>query len=202
MPRAARIGLTGGIGSGKSTVASMLGRLGATIIDADAISRQCTAPQGAAMPAIRQRFGDAVIAADGGLDRAAMRQLAFSDSTARIALQDIVHPLVGLEIARQAQAAATADARCIVYDIPLLTEGRHWRARLQQVLVVDCSEATQIARVQARDGLPVETIQSIIASQSPRAYRLACADLVLCNEGVDLATLQQQVQAMAYRFGL
>ena len=202
MPSAARIGLTGGIGSGKSTVATMLAERGASIIDADAISRQCTAAQGAAMPAIQQRFGQGVIAADGGLDRNAMRQLAFSDTSARIALQDIVHPLVGLEIARQAKAAQNAHARCIVYDIPLLTEGRHWRGQLQQVLVIDCSEATQIARVQARDGLTPDAVRGIIAAQSPRAYRLACADAVICNDGIDLHVLGLQVQALAHRFGL
>ena len=199
---ALRLGLTGGIGSGKSTVTALLSRRGATIIDADAISRQCTAPKGAAIPAIRAKFGANMITADEGLDRDAMRALVFSEPSARLQLQEIVHPLVGQEIAAQTQAAESANVPCIVFDIPLLTESAHWRQRLHQVLVVDCSEATQRQRVQARDQLDTATVDRIISAQSTRTHRLRCADIVIHNEGIDLEELEAQVTAIAQRFGL
>ena len=197
-----RLGLTGGIGSGKSTVASLFSRRGIPVIDADAISRQCTCPNGAAMDAIHDKFGAKMVAADGSLDRDAMRALVFSDPTARILLQEIVHPLVGQEIAVQTQAAEASNARCIVFDIPLLTESVHWRQRLHQVLVVDCSEATQRQRVKARDQLDEETVNRIISAQSTRIHRLRCADTVIHNDGIDMDELSAQVYAIARRFGL
>jgi dephospho-CoA kinase len=197
-----RLGLTGGIGSGKSTVASLFAKRGVPVIDADGISHQCTSAQGAAMDAIRAKFGAEMLAVDGSLDRDAMRALVFSDSSARAMLQEIVHPLVGQEIAAQTQTAEATNAPCIVFDIPLLTESTHWRQRLHQVLVVDCSEATQHERVQARDQLDTETVNRIISAQSSRTHRLRCADVVIHNDGIDMQELVAQVDAIAQRFGL
>ena len=140
-----QVGLTGGIGSGKSTVATLLARWGAAIIDADAIARQLTAPGGLAMPAIAQQFGTEFVTADRALDRDRMRALAFSDPGAKLRLEAIIHPLVGAESARQVQAAVAGGSRCIVFDIPLLVESGRWRSQLDQVVVVDCAVATQRA---------------------------------------------------------
>ena len=144
---AARIGLTGGIGSGKSTVLAMLQALGAVPVDADAISRATTAAGGAAIPAIARQFGPEFVAADGALDRARMRQRAYAQPESRRALERIIHPLVAAEITRQVAAAQAAGARCIVFDIPLLVESGRWRAQLDRMLVVDCAPDTQVARV-------------------------------------------------------
>ncbi|WP_298931240.1 dephospho-CoA kinase [uncultured Ramlibacter sp.] len=197
-----RIGLTGGIGSGKSTVLQMLAGLGAAVIDADAISRATTAPGGAAIAAISERFGPQFIAADGGLDRDRMRAHAYADPQARKQLEQIVHPLVGLESARQAEAARAAGSRCLVLDIPLLVESGRWRSQVDRVLVVDCSEDTQVARVVARSALAPEQVRAIIAAQAPRLQRLAAADLVICNEGLSLAQLNTEVAQAARTFGL
>jgi dephospho-CoA kinase len=199
---ATRVGLTGGIGSGKSTVLQMLSDLGATPIDADAISRATTAAGGAAIPAIGQRFGPDFITAQGALDRERMRQHAYADPQARKHLEDIIHPLVGQESARQVEAALAAGTRCIVFDIPLLVESGRWRAQVDQVLVVDCSAQTQVDRVVARSGLTPEQVRAIVSAQAPRDLRLAAADLVICNEGLSLAELRDIVVQVAQRFGL
>ena len=199
-PRPAlRLGLTGGIGSGKSTVAHMLQAHGATVIDADAIARACTAPGGQAIAAITETFGAQFVTAQGALDREQMRALAFEQPSARQALEAIVHPLVGDEIRRQSDAAAT---RCLVFDIPLLVESPHWRARLDRVLVVDCLPATQRARVRARSGWSEETIDAVMRSQAPRARRLAAADVTIFNDGLGLAQLRRLVSRLAQAFGL
>ena len=143
-----------------------------------------------------------MVAADGGLDRNAMRALVFSEPSARLQLQEIVHPLVAQEIAAQTQTAEAANAPCIVFDIPLLTESAHWRQRLHQVLVVDCSEATQRARVQARDKLDSETVERIMGAQSNRIHRLRCADIVIHNDGISIEALSAEVEAIAQKFGL
>jgi dephospho-CoA kinase len=197
-----RLGLTGGIGSGKSTVLAMLQACGATAIDADAISRSLTAPGGAALPAIAERFGADFLAADGSMDRARMREHAYAHPEARRQLEEIIHPLVGQESARQEAAALAAHARCIVYDIPLLVESGRWRGRLDRVLVVDCEPETQVARVVARSALTPEAVRAIIAAQAPRALRLAAADLVICNETLTLDGLRSQVEQVAHTFGL
>lgn len=197
-----RLGLTGGIGSGKSTVAGMLAERGAAIIDADAISRQTTAAGGPAIDAIRQAFGPEFITTEGALDRDSMRALAFSDPTARQRLEQIVHPLVGLETRRLAQLAIEAGHRCIVFDIPLLVESAHWRARLDQVLVVDCRPETQIERVLRRNGLSRDEVERILAQQVSRRLRLRAADHVICNEGLDLPGLARLVGLLARRLGL
>ena len=199
---ARRIGLTGGIGSGKSTVLAMLQELGAAAIDADAISRATTAPGGAAIPLIAQRFGPEFVTPEGALDRERMRQRAYAHPEARRELEQVVHPRVGAEIARQAEAAQAAGARCIVFDIPLLVESGRWRAQLERVLVVDCEPETQVARVVARSALAPEQVRAIIAAQAPRALRLAAADLVICNEGLTLQALRNVVVQAARTFGL
>jgi dephospho-CoA kinase len=199
---AVRVGLTGGIGSGKSTVLQMLADLGAAPIDADAISRATTAAGGAAIPAIGQRFGPDFITAQGALDRERMRQHAYADPQARKHLEDIIHPLVGQESARQVEAALAAGTRCIVFDIPLLVESGRWRAQVDQVLVVDCSPQTQVDRVVARSGLTPEQVRAIMSAQASRDLRLAAADVVICNEGLSLAELRDIVVQAAQRFGL
>lgn len=197
-----RLGLTGGIGSGKSTVAGWLAERGAALIDADAISRQTTAAGGAAIDAIRLAFGPEFITAEGALDRERMRTLAFSDPTARQRLEQIVHPLVGAETRRQAQQSIEAGHHCIVFDIPLLVESAHWRTRLDQVLVMDCRPETQIARVMRRNGLSRTEVENILAHQASRRQRLQAADLVICNDGLSLSELARLVGLLASRFGL
>ena len=199
---ALRVGLTGGIGSGKSTVLQMLARLGATAIDADAISRGATAAGGAAIAAIARQFGAGFIGADGAMDRNLMRGHAYADPLARQQLEAIIHPLVGAESARQVQQAIESGARCIVFDIPLLVESGRWRQQVDVVAVVDCSVETQIARVVARSALTTQQAQAIIAAQAPRGLRLAAADIVICNEGLTLVQLQALVARAAQRFGL
>ena len=199
---AMRVGLTGGIGSGKSTVLGMLADLGAATIDADAISRATTAAGGAAIPAIAQAFGADFVTAGGALDRARMRAHAYADPGARKRLEEIIHPLVGQESTRQVQAALDSGARCIVFDIPLLVETGRWRSQVDQVLVIDCSPGTQVARVTARSGPKPEEVLAIIGSQAPRALRLAAADAVICNEGLSLDELRDNVVQVARRFGL
>ncbi len=202
-PHTWRIGLTGGIGSGKSTVAAMLAELGAAVIDADAISRGLTAPGGRAIDAIRARFGPEMVGADGAMDRQAMRARVFADAQARAQLEAIIHPLVGQITREQAEAAARAGARCLVHDVPLLVEGgARWRAAVDRVLVVDCDTDTQRARVAARSGLALAEIDRIIAQQASRAQRLACADIVVCNQDLDLAALNAEVRQAARHFGL
>ncbi len=197
-----RIGLTGGIGSGKSTVARMLVDCGAVLIDADAISRQVTAPGGAAIALIAEQFGTQAITPDGAMDRNVMRDLAFSDPSARRKLEAIIHPLVSFETSRQADLAAGAGSLCIVFDIPLLVESARWRQQLDQVLVVDCSEATQTSRVTARNGWAPEAVQKVIAAQASRARRRAAADACIYNDGLSLEALGLLVRRLACRFGL
>ncbi|MEJ5990972.1 dephospho-CoA kinase [Ramlibacter sp. PS3R-8] len=199
---AARIGLTGGIGSGKSTVLEMLRELGAVPIDADAISRATTAAGGAAIAAIAQKFGADFITPAGALDRDRMRERAYAQPDARRELEQIIHPLVGAEIERQVGAAVAAGARCIVFDIPLLVESGRWRSQVDRVLVVDCEPETQVARVTARSGLAPDAVRAIIAAQAPRALRLAAADVVICNEGLTLGQLRNEVEQVARSFGL
>lgn len=202
MAAALRLGLTGGIGSGKSTVASQWVKLGARLIDADVLARATTAPGGAAIPKIREVFGPALLSAEGGLDRDKMRQLAFSDATARARLEAIVHPLVGAAIAQAAQQATDNGATHLVFDIPLLVESAHWRRNLQQVIVVDCTTETQIQRVMQRNSLSRAEVENIMAAQTSRAQRLRAADVVLFNDGIDLDELALQVQKIAKQFGL
>jgi dephospho-CoA kinase len=199
---AIRVGLTGGIGSGKSTVLQMLAGLGAAVIDADAISHEVTACGGAAIGPIAERFGADFIAADGSLDRARMRERAYADPQARRQLEAIIHPLVGAESERQVRLALAAAKPCIVFDIPLLVESGRWRQQVHHVLVVDCAPETQVARVVARSALAPEEVRGIIAAQASRAQRLSAADTVICNDGLSLQALQAEVTQAARRFGL
>jgi dephospho-CoA kinase len=197
-----RLGLTGGIGSGKSTVAGLLAQQGAHVIDADAISRAATGPGGSAMATIRTQFGPVMVNAQGALDRDQMRALVFANPEARQQLERIVHPLVGQAIAVQTQRAEQSGARCIVLDIPLLVESAHWRAALDRVLVVDCNEATQVARVTARSGLSDAGVLAIMANQAPRTKRLSAADAVVFNDGINLDQLAELVREIGHQFGL
>ena len=192
-----QLGLTGGIGSGKSTVAQMLAARGAAVIDSDAIARSVTAANGSAMPAIAQEFGKEFVAPDGSLDRDRMRALVFSDPSAKLRLEAIVHPLVGIATQAQAQAAVQAGHTLLVFDVPLLVESPRWRKLVDKVLVVDCLESTQITRVMARSGLTLEAVEKIIRAQATRVQRLAAADITLFNEGLHLEQLQQSVDALA-----
>ena len=197
-----RIGLTGGIGSGKSTVAAMLADLGASIVDADAISRQLTAPGGAAIDAIRTHFGADFIDSSGAMNREAMRALAFRDPGARAYLQSMIHPLVHQTIATHTQLAIHQGARCVVLDIPLLVESGSWPAKLDQVWVVDCEPSVQIERVKQRSGLADSEVRAIIAAQAQRPQRLAVADVVIFNNASSLPSLQQDVFSAARSLGL
>jgi dephospho-CoA kinase len=180
-PHRLRVGLTGGIGSGKSLVADELARRGAHVIDTDAIAHALTAPGGRAIAALRASFGAEFIDRSGALDRARMRDLVFRDGAARRALEQILHPMIGAEAEARA-AAASATAPYLVFVIPLLIESGSWRARVDRVLVVDCALDTQLARVMRRSGLDEPAARAIIASQTTRAARLDAADDVLVNE--------------------
>ncbi len=197
-----RLGLTGGIGSGKSTVAGFLGVLGAAVVDADAISRSVTATGGPAIASIAAEFGADFIDVDGALDRDKMRALAYADAGARRRLEGIVHPLVGQEISRQSQAATQAGRPCMVFDIPLLVESGRWRQMVDLVMVVDCPPEAQIQRVTTRSGLARAAIEQIILSQAPRAVRLRAADIVISNELAGLAQLENLVRQTWLGLGL
>ena len=188
-----RIGLTGGIGSGKSTVAAMLARRGAGIIDTDAIARRLTGANGAAMPALRLTFGDAIAAPDGALDREWMRALVFADPDARRRLEAVLHPLIGAEAQAEAE---TVTNDVVVFDVPLLAESPHWRRRVARVLVIDCTHETQVERVVRRGGWTRDAAERVIASQAARAARRAIADAVIFNEGTDLDALDAAVDAI------
>jgi dephospho-CoA kinase len=202
-PHTWRIGLTGGIGSGKSTVAGMLAAKGAAVVDADAISRSLTASGGRAMAAIAQTFGTHMVDAQGAMDRQAMREAVFQNPKAKQQLEAIIHPLVSLITAEQAQAAVQSGHRVLVFDVPLLVEsGERWRKQVDRVIVVDCDAQTQRQRVMDRSGLAAEEIDRIIGLQASRAQRLACADQVIFNQGLSLAELEAQVAQVAADFGL
>lgn len=186
------VGLTGGIGSGKSTVAGLLVERGAALIDTDAIAHQLSAPGGLAIDALRATFGETYIAADGAMDRARMRALVFEDPLARKRLEAILHPLIQSETARQ---AAQAKGIYLLFDVPLLVESGHWKSRCDRVLVVDCDERLQVERVMRRNLLAEPQIRAIIAAQATRQQRLAAADDVIENN-LDSAALIGPVEAL------
>jgi dephospho-CoA kinase len=195
-----RLGLTGGIGSGKSTVARMFASLGAAVIDADAVSRSLTAPQGKAIEAIKLEFGDTMISADGSLYRQRMRDLVFSNESAKKRLENIIHPLIKREIQQQDQAAVNAGVCLVVYDIPLLVESNNWRPMLNQVLVIDCLEQTQIERVILRNTLKKEDVEKIMANQANRKMRNSAADILIFNDSITVEQLGEQVTQVAQHF--
>ena len=194
--RPLHIGLTGGIGSGKSTVAQTLVELGAALVDTDAIARRLTAPRGVALPAIAQAFGPELVSDRGGLDRDRMRALAFGDPSARRRLEAILHPLIGDTARVEATGAAQAGAAAVVFDVPLLAESAHWRGRVDRVLVVDCEEATQISRVMARNGWAEETVLRVIAQQASRPLRRSIADAVIFNDSLSRQALRDEVLSL------
>lgn len=174
-----RIGLTGGIGSGKSTVASHWVSLGAHLIDTDALARALTAQGGAAIPHLRETFGSDVLGPAGALDRERMRSLAFTDASVKSRLEGILHPLIGAEALR---LASESNSPAIVFDVPLLGEASVWRSRCDRVVVVDCSESTQVERVVRRSGWDAAQVRRVIAQQTPRGLRLSIADAVIDND--------------------
>ncbi len=174
------IGLTGGIGSGKSFVADLFAQQGASVIDTDVIAHRLTAPSGRAMPAIREAFGPDYLNADGSLNRTAMRARVFSDDGARRQLEAILHPLIGADTDA---AAAIADGDYVIFVVPLLVESGRWVERVDRVLVVDCPEDLQVERVMQRSQLPAAQVRAIMASQASRQQRLAVADDVIVNDG-------------------
>lgn len=193
------VGLTGGIGSGKTTVAHMLAGCGATIIDADAISRSLTEAGGAALMPIKQVFGEEVIGADGALNRGAMREIVFAQPASRTKLEAIIHPLVQM---RMSAAIQNAPTDVVVLDIPLLVESPRWRKQIDLVVVVDCNVETQVSRVMQRNGWAASTIEAIIQSQATRGDRLKAADVVIFNEKSNLSILKNQVNSLGNQLGL
>jgi dephospho-CoA kinase len=181
-PAGFAVGLTGGIGSGKSAAADMFGRLGAAIVDSDAIAHALTAPGGAAIDDIARQFGAQYIGPDGALDRRRMRERVFCDPSAKSQLESILHPRIGKLAAAQADAARGRHPY-VIFVVPLLVESGNWRSRVDRVLVVDCSPTTQEARVCARSRLDPALVRAIIAQQASRSDRLDAADDVLVNEG-------------------
>tara|TARA_A100000171_G_scaffold46855_1_gene52123 strand:+ start:3775 stop:4374 length:600 start_codon:yes stop_codon:yes gene_type:complete len=186
-----KIGLTGGIGSGKTRVANLFQEWGASVIDTDVIAHQLTQPGGLAMPAIRETFGTQMVEADGSMNRAAMREQVFREPQAKQALEAILHPLIAQvteEQARQAQGCY------LVLVVPLLVETGRWLEKVDRVCVVDCDPETQIKRVQARSGLTIDVIKRIMSAQATRNARLALASDVVLNDG---ATTPDQLSSRA-----
>lgn len=188
------IGLTGGIGSGKSAVADLFAELGAAVVDTDSIAHELTRPGGAAIPQVRQLFGECAIAADGAMDRKKVRELVFADPAAKARLEALLHPMIRSESQRRIDSAAGASPY-VVHVVPLLVESPDYRTRVQRVLVVDCAEGVQVERVKQRSGLAEDEVRRIIAAQAQRATRLAAADDVIDNSG-PVETLRPQVNKL------
>jgi dephospho-CoA kinase len=189
------IGLTGGIGSGKSVVAQHLADLGATVIDSDQIAHDITAPHGAAIAPIQACFGPELLAADGSLDRPKMRHLAFNDPSALKSLEAITHPLIHAETLRQACLAHQNGALYLVFMVPLLIESGYWPQAIDHLIVVDCPPELQIARVMQRSNLDRSEIEQFMRKQASREDRLAAADTILLNDG-SLDKLIPQINAL------
>lgn len=175
------VGLTGGIGSGKTTVAELFAALGAAVVDTDLIAHEITGPRGAAMPDVEEAFGQSVIRTDGALDRAAMRRLVFSDPSAKARLESILHPMIRRE--SEARCRSASNSPYVLLVVPLLVESVAYRERVARILVVDCDESIQISRVASRSGLSNEEVRAIMATQASRTERLAAADDVIVNDG-------------------
>jgi len=192
------VGLTGGIGSGKSAAADEFARRGAAVVDTDLIAHRLTGPGGAALPAIQRLFGEGFVLASGAMDRKRMRDRVFADAAARKSLEGVLHPMIRDESERQIAGAA---GPYVVHVVPLLVESADYRRRVDRVLVVDCPEATQIERVRRRSGLAADEAQAIVRSQATRAERLAAADDVIDNSGT-LEDLRKQVAALHARYAV
>jgi dephospho-CoA kinase len=190
------VGLTGGIGSGKSAAADAFGKLGATVVDTDAIAHELTGPGGAAIAQLRRLFGDGMVDAAGAMDRKRMRELVFADAEKKQRLEALLHPMIRAESERR---IAAAPGPYVVHVVPLLAESPGFRERYRRVLVVDCPEALQVARVRQRSGLAEAEIRRIIASQIQRESRLAAADDVIDNSG-SIAAMQQQVRQLHEKY--
>jgi dephospho-CoA kinase len=190
-PRIFRVGLTGGIASGKSTVARLFAALGIPVIDSDELAREVVAPGQPLLAQIAERFGAQVIAADGSLDRRALRDVVFADPKVRVDLEALTHPAIAAASERRAM---TVGGPYQIHAIPLLVE-KNLASRVDRVLVVDCDEETQIRRLQARDGSTIEQARAILAAQASRAERLAAADDVVSNSG-DMQALRRQVEKL------
>jgi dephospho-CoA kinase len=193
------VGLTGGIGSGKSAAAGFFAELGAAVVDADVVAHELTAPGGAAMAAIREAFGPAAVADNGALDRVGMRRLVFSDAAAKARLESILHPLIRAESEIRCDRGLAQGAPYAVLVVPLLIESGAYRNRVSRVVVVDCAESTQVGRVMARSGLAREEVLRIMAAQATRAERLAASDDTLNNDA-DISRLQAQVAALHRKY--
>jgi len=189
------LGLTGGIGSGKTTVSNLLGRLGAGVIDTDLIAHQITAPGGIAIPLIQEQFGAKFIDSAGALNRGKMRALVFTNPESRKALEQITHPLIRQETTRQALKLSKSGKPYLVFVVPLLIESGNWQGILDHIAVVDCPEDVQIARVMERSGLTKQDVEKILAAQASRAKRISQADTVLHNDR-DLAKLEAETQVL------
>jgi dephospho-CoA kinase len=190
------VGLTGGIGSGKSAAADEFGRLGATVVDTDAIALELTRAGGAATGQVRSLFGDAYVDAEGAMDRARMRALAFRDPAAKKKLEELLHPMIRAESERR---IAAASGPYVIHVVPLLVESAGYRQRVARVLVVDCPESMQMERVRRRSGLSEDEVRRIIGAQSKREDRLAAADDVIDNSGT-LDALHKQVRELHARY--
>ena len=186
------VGLTGGIGSGKSAAADAFAELGATIVDTDAIAHELTRPGGAAMPHIASLFGEAFVGQSGALDRAKMRERVFSDPAAKAALERLLHPMIREESVRRISGST---GPYVVHVVPLLVESGDYRKRVHRVLVVDAPEALQVERVMQRSRLPEDEVRAIMRTQASRAERLAAADDVIDNTGT-VDALRKQVVAL------
>lgn len=191
------VGLTGGIGSGKSTVAERFATFGVAVVDTDAIAHDMTGAQGAAMSLIGAVFGPSVLLADGGLDRAAMRRLVFSDSSAKSRLEAILHPMIRRESEARCREATAAPYVLLV--VPLLVESGNYRKSVDRILVVDCDKTVQISRVMERSGLSDDEVQAIMGTQAARSERLAVADDVVFNSE-NLEKLEPQITALHQRY--
>ena len=189
------VGLTGGIGSGKTAVSELLAQLGAGVIDTDQIAHQITAPGGSAIPLIQKHFGAEYIDESGALDRGKMRSLVFQDLESKKALEAITHPLIKQETIRQAQLLVQANFPYLVFVVPLLIESGSWKGQIDHLVVVDCPEEIQIERVMQRSNLSKIEVEAILKAQATRKERLALADTVIENQG-KLTDLQSAVRQL------
>ena len=205
-----RVGITGGIGSGKSTVTTQLKSLGAGVIDADAISRHLTSSHGEAMNAIVEKFGDEYQLADGSLDRSRMRELVFNQKERRNELEQILHPFIQNDMQNQFETMQECGEKLVVYDLPLLAESLKWRKNLDKIIVVDCSIETQVSRVLARDAqntnnpkpMTRDLVINIINSQASRKDRLKLADVIILNDDITRQQLNEEIAQISKQLGL